>query len=231
MEDLTSILSVSLVSLLGAICPGPNFLIVVKNSLSYSRKVGFLTALGVSFALLIHLSYILIGIGILITKGSFFYHLLKFVGAGYLFYIGCKGVILSFKEQKLLEFQSRGDARLLPPVMALKQGFLTNLLNPECILFFVSLFSQFILVSTPLHLKIGFVCINWSLTLGWFLLLSYVITGRLVVSNINGFRKYIDRVMGVVLIVFSINLGFVDFRWAQTDGQYTSWIGLQKSPN
>jgi threonine/homoserine/homoserine lactone efflux protein len=62
----SSLSAVALVSLLAAISPGPDFCIVVRNSLSYSRKCGLLTAFGVSLALIVHLSYTLVGIGVLI---------------------------------------------------------------------------------------------------------------------------------------------------------------------
>ena len=132
--------------------------------------------------------------------------LLKYAGAGYLFYIGCKGFISSFKKQQTLDLCYAGNVTLLSPINALKQGFLTNLLNPKCALFFVSLFSQFIVVGTPLSLKIGFACINWSITLGWFLFLSYLITGNFIMSRIGSFRMYIDRVMGCVLMLLSLKL-------------------------
>jgi len=206
MEMITSLLTIACVSLLAAISPGPDFFIVVKNSLSYSRKTGFLTALGVSLALLIHLSYSVIGIGMLIKEGSLVYLLLKYAGAGYLFYIGCKGFVSSFKKQQSIDFCYAGNVNFLLPFNALKQGFLTNLLNPKCALFFISFFSQFIAADTPLSLKISFACINWSITLGWFLFLSYLITGNLIMSRIGSFRTYIDRVMGVVLMLLSLKL-------------------------
>src|ERR1700722_9627545 len=124
MEAVSNLLAVALVSLLAAISPGPDFFVVVKNSLSHSRKMGFLTTLGVCLALLIHLSYTLIGIGVLITEGTVVYLLLKYAGAGYLFYIGCKGFVSSFKKQNPLEFCYAGTS--LTPATAIKQGFLTN---------------------------------------------------------------------------------------------------------
>lgn len=206
MENLSDLLAVAVVSLLAAISPGPDFFIVVKNSLSYSRKIGFLTAIGVSLALLIHLTYTLVGIGLLITEGSFFYLVLKYAGAGYLFYIGCQGFISSFKEQKPLDINSTESNNHLSSKTALKQGFLTNLLNPKCALFFMSLFSQFIQVDTPWSLKIGYASINWSITLGWFLLLAFLMTGKLIVSRIGKFRMYIDRVMGCILMLLSLKM-------------------------
>lgn len=206
MELITNVLTVGLVSLLAAISPGPDFLVVVKNSLSYSRRAGFLTSTGVAIALLIHLSYTLIGIGMLLREGSTPYLMLKYAGAGYLFYIGCKGFILSFKKQQTLDFCYAGSAKILSPLQAFKQGFFTNLLNPKCALFFVSFFSQLIAVGTPLSLKICYACINWSISLGWFLFLTYLVTGEFIMSRISRFRSYIERIMGIVLVSISLKL-------------------------
>ena len=96
MDTLASLFAVAIVSLLAAVSPGPDFFVVLRNSLSYSRKAGLLTALGVSLALTVHLFYTLVGIGVLIAESPFLYSLLKYVGVGYLFYIGLSSLISSF---------------------------------------------------------------------------------------------------------------------------------------
>ncbi|MCH9609500.1 MAG: Threonine efflux protein [Chlamydiales bacterium] len=204
---MSTFLAIASLSFLIAVSPGPDFVVVVKNSLSYSRKKGFLTGLGVSLALLVHLAYTILGVGYLISKGNMLYFFLKYAGAGYLFYLGCKGLISSFKGQKSL-LESCIDQNTLSAAGAFRQGFLTNLLNPKCALFFMSFFSQFILASTSTSLKIGYACINWLVTLGWFLLLSYLITGKYITSRIASFHKYIDRIMGCALILLSLYVLF-----------------------
>lgn len=206
MESLYSLFGIAAISLLAAISPGPDFVVVVKNSLSQSRKIGLLTSLGVGLALVIHLSYTLIGIGVLITDNPVVFTAIKYVGAGYLFYIGCKGFISSFKSRSALDFEHPKNPNTISAAQALKQGFLTNLLNPKCALFFVSLFSQFVSAQTPSSLKLGYAAINLSITLGWFLLLSYIITGKRMLTRTKNFRIYIDRVMGCALVLLSIKL-------------------------
>ncbi len=208
MDMVSNFTAVALVSLLAAISPGPDFFIVVKNSLSHSRKAGFLTAIGIATALVIHLTYTFLGIALLIQEGSFVYHLLKYAGAGYLFYIGAKGFISSFKKQANLELCYAGNSTLLTTSTAFKQGFLTNLLNPKCALFFVSLFSQFITPDTTTAIKFGYAIINWSLSLIWFLFLAYLLTGKLLMDRIGKFRTSIDRIMGALLMILSLKLIF-----------------------
>jgi threonine/homoserine/homoserine lactone efflux protein len=62
---------------LALISPGPDFTIVVKNSLVYSKKTAFYTAFGVALSNLFHESYSLIGLGILIAKYDWLLELIK----------------------------------------------------------------------------------------------------------------------------------------------------------
>lgn len=196
-------------SILAAISPGPDFFIVLRNSLSHSRKSGFLTALGVSSALIIHLSYTLVGLGVLITESPFLYTLLKYAGVAYLFYIGLTSLISSFRTAPALELKYSKSVRQISLSKAFMEGFLTNLLNPKAAMFFICLFSQFIDSNTPIFLRVEYGFINWSITLSWFLLLSYLLTSKKLIGKISRFRIYIDRIMGSALMLLGMKMLFI----------------------
>lgn len=202
---MDALLAVAVVSLLAAISPGPDFFIVLRNSLSYTRKEGLMTALGVSLALIVHLSYTLVGIGVLIAESTVLYSLIKYAGVIYLFYIGASGLISSFRNADSIDLKY-SKAGQISSLKAFQQGFLTNLLNPKATIFFISLFSQFIDVNTPTFLRVEYAFINWSITLLWFLFLSYVVTSKGFMGRVDRFRKYIDRVMGGALMLLSVKL-------------------------
>ena len=84
---LFSIIFIALVS------NGPDFIIVVKNSLIHSRKIGIFTALGVALSNIFHVSYILLGFEIIIAGNAWLFTIIKFLGASYLIYIGIKGLL------------------------------------------------------------------------------------------------------------------------------------------
>lgn len=202
-------LAVALVSWLAALSPGPDFFIILRNSLSYSRRIGFYTTFGVCLGLFVHLFYTVIGIGTLIAKSVFVYHLVKYIGAIYLFYIGLSSLISSFKKTSSMNISYITSLKQISPFMAIKQGFLTNTLNPKAALFFISLFSQFINVDTSTFLKITYAVINWFVVFVWFFLLSYLVTNHLFIKKIRQFQLHIDRVMGSALILLSIKLAFI----------------------
>lgn len=206
MEHLSGLLTIAVVSLLAAISPGPDFFIVLRNSMVYSRRCGLMTALGVSAALIVHLSYTLVGIGLLIAESPFLYTLLKYVGVLYLFYLGTRGLLSSFKMGSASQEAYTKSATELSSRSAFMQGVLTNVLNPKCALFFISLFSQFIDPSTPLLVRVEYAIVNWSISLGWFVFLVLLVTGKMIHGKLHAFRVYIDRVMGSALIFLGFKL-------------------------
>lgn len=51
------LIAVAGITLLAVISPGADFAIVTKNSYLYGRKIGVLTALGISLSVLFHAAY------------------------------------------------------------------------------------------------------------------------------------------------------------------------------
>ena len=80
--DLSKIISIGFIALLGAMSPGPDFAIVVKNCLRGKFREGFWTSLGVGAALMIHVSYCILGVAWVIYESPFVFHLIKYAGAG-----------------------------------------------------------------------------------------------------------------------------------------------------
>jgi threonine/homoserine/homoserine lactone efflux protein len=61
-------LEVFIVGILAALSPGPDFVVVTKNSLGIGRKFGIATALGIASALIVHITYTVLGFTIILEK-------------------------------------------------------------------------------------------------------------------------------------------------------------------
>ena len=134
--------SIALIALLGAMSPGPDFAIVTRYALSGSRRAAIYATLGISAAILIHVTYCALGIAILLVETPLLFRILQGVGSLYLGYLGIQ----------LLWPARKGSAEsIIPPVQgAFKAGFICNLLNPKATLFIFGIFTLFVSPEMPL---------------------------------------------------------------------------------
>ena len=79
MEYLSIFLTVALAHLLAVISPGPDFVMITRNSLIYSRRTGVYSALGLGLGILVHVFYSLVGIGFIISKSIILFSIIKFI--------------------------------------------------------------------------------------------------------------------------------------------------------
>lgn len=141
MELLLSCITIGLISLLAAMSPGPDFAVVMKNSLFGSRRLGLVTAVGVGLGILLHVTYSLVGIGLLISQSIILFSIIKYIGALYLFYLAYQ----LLKQKKPEKVEESTEKQITPsPAAAFWEGLLTNALNPKVTLFFLSIFTQVI---------------------------------------------------------------------------------------
>lgn len=205
-EYLPSIAALTVIQLLGVMSPGPDFAVVVRNSLIYTRKTGVLTAIGVSLGILVHLAYILLGVGVVITKTAWLFLVLKYLGASYLLYIGIKGGLA--KKQTANYEDNTHSLKELSAFKAVSTGFLTNVINPKAMLFFLSLISAFIPGKPTIIIGIYGVIIFAS-TLLWFLFVAMCFSNTRLRSFFKNFQYLIERITGGLLILLGLKMLFV----------------------
>lgn len=203
MEILSLIATVTIIHLLAVISPGPDFIMACRNSLTYSRKTGIWTAVGFGLGIAVHIFYSLAGLALIISKSIFLFNAIKFLGAGYLIYIGCKSVLSKSSNIELGEQQKKED---ITRFTAIKIGFLTNVLNPKATLFFLSLFTLVISPETPLlimSLMGGIMIIN---TMLWFSLVAVFLTQKRIRSIFERFQGVFNKTLGGLLIALGIKV-------------------------
>ncbi len=63
---------------------------VVRNSYLYGRPTGLFAAAGVAAGVLVHVSYTMLGVGLLIASSTALFTAIKLAGAAYLVWIGIR---------------------------------------------------------------------------------------------------------------------------------------------
>jgi RhtB (resistance to homoserine/threonine) family protein len=196
---MTELLAVVTITLLAVISPGPDFAMVSRNSLLLSRRAGVLTACGIGAGVVIHVSYTLVGVGVLIQQSLWLFTLLKAIGAAYLIYLG---VGMLRHAGAAAAAPSHADTAATSDFAALKIGFLTNVLNPKTTIFIVSLFMQVVNPQTPLSVQIGYGLFIAVAHILWFAAVALLFSAPGVNARLLRLRKGIDRAFGGLLIVF-----------------------------
>lgn len=192
-------LTVALVHLLAVASPGPDFAVMLRQAMRQSRRNALLTAVGIGVGILVHVSYSLLGIGLLIQQSILLFSVLKILGALYLTWIA----IQCLRARAGGIHIDGGAATAQSATAALRLGFLTNALNPKATLFFVSLFSVVISPGTPVALQAGYGLYMAVATGLWFAMVAVFFTLPQVRRGFNRFGHWLDRLMGGVLLLLA----------------------------
>lgn len=181
--------------------PGPLFVLIVRNSLVYSRKSGIWTAVGIAIGNFIHITYSVTGIALLISASPITSNIIKFLGVGYLTYLGIKTFMVKVETQKANT--TSDNYKDISPLQAAKIGFLANILSPKASLFFASIFATVMSTGAPFWV----VVFLWiAMPLNSFIMasiLSVFFTQKKVRSVYGKYQSVLNKVLGVALLVLA----------------------------
>ncbi|MBD2837938.1 LysE family transporter [Pseudomonas sp. JM0905a] len=206
----TEFLTVALIHLLAVASPGPDFAIVVRESVAHGRRAGTWTALGVGTGIFVHVAYSLLGIGLIVSQSIMLFNALKWAAAAYLLYIGIKALRAKPADPVAAEAALMAGER--SPRGAFVTGFVTNGLNPKATLFFLSLFTVVINPHTPLAIQAGYGVYLAFATAAWFSLVAMLFSQRRVRAGFARMGHWFDRLMGAVLVGLGIKLAFTELK-------------------
>jgi RhtB (resistance to homoserine/threonine) family protein len=188
--------------------PGPDVLYIISRSLRGGRRAGFAAIAGISAGCLVHVTLASLGLGVLLTTSATLFTAIKWVGAAYLLWVGVRLLRSKGGPDTLQESvdATSGGAGSWWQVFA--GGFLTNVLNPKVVLFFLAFLPQFIAPSVqnkPLAfamLGLIFTVNALPITTTYVLLADRMRTSRWAARGM----QWLDKVAGVLFIGFGVRL-------------------------
>lgn len=206
----TEFLTVALIHLLAVASPGPDFAIVVRESVASGRRAGTWTAIGVGSGIFVHVAYSLLGIGLIVSQSIVLFNALKWLAAAYLLYIGIKALRAKPADPTAAAIDLGVGERSARG--AFITGFVTNGLNPKATLFFLSLFTAVIDPHTPLAVQAGYGVYLALATAFWFCLVALLFSQSRVRAGFARLGHWFDRAMGAVLVALGVKLAFTELR-------------------
>lgn len=199
-------LTVALIHLLAVASPGPDFAVVVRESVAHGRRTGVFCALGVGTAIFLHVAYSLAGIGLIVSQSIMLFNALKWAAAAYLLYIGIKALRAKPASPSADDIKAQSVERSARG--AYVSGFVTNGLNPKATLFFLSLFTVVIDPHTPLLVQGGYGVYLAIATALWFCMVARLFSQERVRAGFARMGHWFDRAMGAVLVALGVKLAF-----------------------
>tara|TARA_R110000787_G_scaffold58117_21_gene132497 strand:- start:11960 stop:12607 length:648 start_codon:yes stop_codon:yes gene_type:complete len=204
MQDVWGIFSAVVIAhALGVASPGPDFAIVVRQSLQHGRRNGVLTALGIGCGILIHLTWGMLGLGWAIQKLPALLDILRFGGAALLMWIGYRSLQLGAASESRT---AAGPSQPESDRRAFIIGLATNVLNVKAVLFFVALCASVISAGASTQLKLALGAWLSLATFAWFSLIAFSVGHAWLRVRLARRALLIDRTMGLVLIAMAIAL-------------------------
>ena len=180
MTDPAVLIPFLTASVLLTLMPGPDIIYVIVLSISRGAKYGIVTALGLVSGLIVHTTYIALGVAVLIKSSDELFWVIKIFGALYMLYLAYK----TYKSSEKIEIEGvQAGTKSLRELY--KQGFIMNVLNPKVVLFFLAFFPGFV-VREAGHITLQIYILGFLFMFQAMLVFSAV---AVLSSSVTGFLR------------------------------------------
>ncbi|MQW89804.1 LysE family transporter [Sinorhizobium saheli] len=200
LASLMAIFSFAIVS------PGADLAMVMRQSLVHGRRPAIITSFGIGTSLMFHVTYTILGLGLIISQSIYLFNIVKWCGVAYLIYIGVKALRAGQTEIAVDQGPAAGEGRRQSAIKAFGLGFAANALNPKPVFFFLSIFSTVVSAHTPMMVKFGYGLVMASALILWFVGVSLFMTTPRMRAAFTRASKWIDRASGMVFIALGLKL-------------------------
>lgn len=194
---------------INAVIPGADFAMVLRQSVVHGRRAALFTSAGIAAAILVHGSYTLLGVGVIVGQSLLLFNILKWAGVAYLVYLAISALRSpppQAPEMVGAASERKGD------MSAFALGFLTNLLNPKAVLFFLALFTSLVSVRTGGDAKVIYVGSMSLMLFAWFALVSVFFTTPSVRQGFFRAGRWFNRVTGITFLALAVRVALAQQR-------------------
>ncbi len=137
MPALDSLMTFAVASLALLLIPGPAVLYIINRSVSDGRNAAIAAVAGLEIGNFVHVLAATVGLSAVIAASATAFNVVKWIGAGYLVYIGARILV-----RRPAEMNAAAAGASLK--RSFTQGIVVNIFNPKVALFFLSFLPQFI---------------------------------------------------------------------------------------
>ncbi|MEM7030822.1 MAG: LysE family translocator [Chloroflexota bacterium] len=192
------------ITFLAMVSPGPDMVIVLRNTLTKGHVGGLMTSLGVLSGNLVHITYCVLGVAWIISQSILVFNLLKYLGAIYLIYLGIKSIMA--RTETAVEAPHRPDQVDASQKAVYLQGLINNILNPKGTLFYLGVFTVVIKPETSMLETSILIMVMMTISTLFWLFFVFTIGHSRIRLALTKSHQVINQVFGVLLIALGIRV-------------------------
>ncbi|MGX8221187.1 LysE family translocator [Psychrobacter celer] len=215
MEFWHGFLLITSVHLLAAASPGPDFVLVSRETLTKGRRTGLICSLGITLGLAVHIIYSVLGLAAVIAHSQPLLTAIKWLGGAYLIYLGWQGIGAKPKQPvEMTTFVNNVNSnsnvtdKTESSFATLRRGFFCNVFNPKAPVYFVAIFTLVLSPDIPLWQLSIYGVWMMVLQMAWFSTVVMLLSIPVILKRFQRFEHWIDRVLGTAMIILGLNLIF-----------------------
>ena len=204
MTETYAVLAIMLAMLIGAISPGPSFLLVARISLSQSRQHGLASALGMGLGGMILATLAVIGLQALFMQVEWLYMAFKIGGGAYLVYLG----VMLWRGAKQPLTATVADPSRGGVFRTFLLALATQLSNPKTVIFYSSVFAALLPAAPSAGTMILLPVLLFLVEGGWYTAVALAFSTSKPRAAYLRAKIWIDRIAGAVMAGLGLRLIF-----------------------
>ena len=203
MELILSLGSVLGALLIGAISPGPSFVLIARTSMAASRIDGLFASIGMGIGGVVFSVVVLLGLQAVLASVPWLYLALKLVGGLYLGYLAVR-IWRGAKAPIVIPIAEEGMCRSVKRPFL--RGLFTQLSNPKTAVVYGSIFAALLPHNLPSAAMIALPLLVFLVEAGWYSIVAFALSSEPSRAVYLRSKVHVDRVAGGVMGLLGLKL-------------------------
>ncbi|MFN4175515.1 LysE family translocator [Phenylobacterium sp.] len=203
MSTAAALLAILGALLLGAMSPGPSFVLVSRTAVTRSRADGLAAALGMGLGAALFALLAIGGLVAVLRQAPWLYAALKAGGGLYLLYIAIRIWRGAAEPLDTGEAGVRSQGSL---ARSLGLAFVTQVSNPKAAVVYGSIFAALLPAHAPAGLLVALPPLVLLLETGWYAIVALVFSARGPRAVYAGWKAWVDRAAALVMGALGVRL-------------------------
>ncbi len=205
--EISSLTTYLIAITLLTITPGVDTMLVIRNTARGGWRDGAVSSFGICSGLFLHATISAVGISVILLQAAWAFSLLKLAGAAYLVWLGLSSWRKVVKQEtfQIVNGKTSGGAFLVQ--RSLREGFLSNILNPKTAIFYMAFLPQFINpAQSALVQSLFLAALHFIIAMIWQCLLALMVKQLKSWLQRPGVNQIFDGVTGTVMIALGLRV-------------------------